>query len=134
MGVLSRKSRKRLGGPSNDSTGYCEASGDTVDCSTMANPQNRSSPGSLYCQRVFCLITVAHCSSQTMRRFTALKRKAVSQQGAAVSTVVSGIRSDALMTTLLPVASAGARLFDRIINGWLNDVINAHAPSGTRWV
>jgi hypothetical protein len=47
---------------------------------------------------------------------------------------VSGICSDALMTTLLPVASAGARLFDRIINGWLNDVINARTPSGTRSV
>ena len=72
MGVLSRKSGKRLGCPSNHSTRYCEASGDAADCSTMANPQNQPSPDSLYCQRVFCLVTVAHCSGQTMPRSTAV--------------------------------------------------------------
>ena len=32
------------------------------------------------------------------------------------------------MTTLLPEASAGARLLDKIMSGWLNEVISAHTP------
>jgi hypothetical protein len=50
------------------------------------------------------------------------------------SMAVSGVCSDGLSTTELPVASAGARLFDAIIIGWLNDARIATTPSGMRLV
>jgi hypothetical protein len=52
----------------------------------------------------------------------------------ASSIAVSGVCSDGLRTTLLPVASAGARLFDAIIIGWLNDARMPTTPSGNRLV
>ncbi len=43
---------------------------------------------------------------------------------------VKGVCSDGFKTTLFPVASAGARLFDEIISGWLNELSIPTTPSG----
>src|SRR5919106_3912554 len=48
--------------------------------------------------------------------------------------VVSGVCSEGLRTTLLPVANAGARLFEPIISGWLNDDRMPTTPNGKRCV
>ena len=50
------------------------------------------------------------------------------------SSAVSGVCSDGLSTTVLPVARAGARLFEAIIIGWLNDDRIPTTPSGNRLV
>ena len=47
---------------------------------------------------------------------------------------VRGVCSDGLSTTVFPVASAGARLFEAIIRGWLNDERMPTTPSGNRLV
>ena len=52
----------------------------------------------------------------------------------ASSMAVSGVCSDGLRTTLFPVASAGARLFEAIIIGWLNGARMPTTPSGNRLV
>jgi hypothetical protein len=48
------------------------------------------------------------------------------------SIVVNGVISDGLITTVFPVARAGARLLARIIRGWLKGVRSPHTPSGQR--
>ena len=50
----------------------------------------------------------------------------------ASSSVVSGVSSEGFTTTVLPVASAGAKLFARIISGWLNGVSRPQTPIGWR--
>jgi hypothetical protein len=40
------------------------------------------------------------------------------------------VSSDGFNTTLLPVASAGARLFEVIIRGWLKELRIPTTPSG----
>ena len=50
------------------------------------------------------------------------------------SRLVSGVSSDGFSTTLLPVARAGARLFDPIIIGWLNELRMPATPIGNRVV
>jgi hypothetical protein len=47
---------------------------------------------------------------------------------------VRGVCSEGLSTTVFPVANAGARLFDAIISGWLNDARMPTTPSGNRLV
>ena len=49
-----------------------------------------------------------------------------------MSSAVSGVCSEGLRTTLLPVARAGATLLDAIISGWLNDDNVATTPIGNR--
>ena len=46
--------------------------------------------------------------------------------------VDSGVVSDGLTTTVLPVASAADRLRARISSGWLNGVMIPQTPSGVR--
>ena len=50
------------------------------------------------------------------------------------NSAVSGVCSEGLSTTVFPVAKAGARLFEAIIMGWLNDERMPTTPSGNRLV
>ena len=50
----------------------------------------------------------------------------------ASASVVSGVSSDGLTTTVFPLASAADRLRARISIGWLNGVMMPHTPSGRR--
>ena len=43
---------------------------------------------------------------------------------------VNGVSSDGFTTTEFPVASAGARLFEVIISGWLNELRMPITPMG----
>ena len=45
---------------------------------------------------------------------------------------MSGVSSEGFSTTLFPVARAGARLFDPIIIGWLNELRIPTTPIGNR--
>ena len=48
--------------------------------------------------------------------------------------LVSGVTSLGLMTTVLPVASAGASFHARIISGKFHGVMSAVTPTGSRRV
>lgn len=48
--------------------------------------------------------------------------------------LVSGVTSLGLITTVLPVASAGASFHTRIISGKFHGVISAFTPTGSRRV
>jgi hypothetical protein len=76
----------------------------------------------------------ARPASAPVRQLTTPAGIPASRQSRARNTVVSGVCSAGLRTTVLPQASAGASFQAAIASGRFHGVISAHTPTGSRRV
>src|SRR5437660_1188261 len=81
-----------------------------------------------------CELSIAPTEPSPVTRLTTPGGNPASRASSTSRMLVSGVTSLGLITTVFPVASAGASFQDRIINGKFHGVISALTPTGSRRV